>query len=162
MNKKLIRLTESDLHRIVKESINILLNESIVNHNDLIKDVLFNGDLYNVNNKEGYDIGVGYSSGTKKEFFYPYSERMEYSYCHVTVDEINKVVDELKNKGYEFEIDNEGYVFMKGERNGFKPFVPMKPYNKKENNILSPSTNPVEYYTDKLFKDSKDGNLHLF
>ena len=27
MNKKLIRLTESDLHRIVKESINRILNE---------------------------------------------------------------------------------------------------------------------------------------
>ncbi len=28
MNKKLIRLTESDLHRIVKESVNKILNES--------------------------------------------------------------------------------------------------------------------------------------
>ena len=28
MNKKLIRLTESDLHRIVKESVNIVLNET--------------------------------------------------------------------------------------------------------------------------------------
>ena len=28
MNKKLIRLTESDLHRIVKESVNRILNES--------------------------------------------------------------------------------------------------------------------------------------
>ena len=27
MNKKLIRLTESDLHRIVKESVNMILNE---------------------------------------------------------------------------------------------------------------------------------------
>ena len=27
MNKKLIRLTESDLHRIVKESVNKVLNE---------------------------------------------------------------------------------------------------------------------------------------
>lgn len=27
MNKKLIRLTESDLHRIVKESVNRILNE---------------------------------------------------------------------------------------------------------------------------------------
>ena len=29
MNKKLIRLTESDLHRIVKESVNRILRESI-------------------------------------------------------------------------------------------------------------------------------------
>ena len=28
MNKKLIRLTESDLHKIVKESVNRMLNES--------------------------------------------------------------------------------------------------------------------------------------
>ena len=28
MNKKLIRLTENDLHRIVKESVNRLLNEA--------------------------------------------------------------------------------------------------------------------------------------
>ena len=28
MNKKLIRLTESDLHRIVKESVNRVLNEA--------------------------------------------------------------------------------------------------------------------------------------
>ena len=33
MNKKLIRLTESDLHRIVKESVNKVLNESEYDHN---------------------------------------------------------------------------------------------------------------------------------
>lgn len=32
MNKKLIRLTESDLHNIVKQSLNKMLNESIANH----------------------------------------------------------------------------------------------------------------------------------
>ena len=31
MNKKLIRLTESDLHRIVKESTRKILNESCAN-----------------------------------------------------------------------------------------------------------------------------------
>ena len=35
MNKKLIRLTESDLHRIVKESVNRVLNEA--SFRDLIK-----------------------------------------------------------------------------------------------------------------------------
>ena len=29
MNKKLIRLTEQDLHRIVKESVNRILNEEL-------------------------------------------------------------------------------------------------------------------------------------
>ena len=32
MNKKLIRLTESDLHRIVKESVNRILKESLDSH----------------------------------------------------------------------------------------------------------------------------------
>ena len=41
MNKKLIRLTESDLHRIVKESVNEILNERLydipfnVNYKDI-------------------------------------------------------------------------------------------------------------------------------
>jgi hypothetical protein len=45
MNKKLIRLTESDLHRIVKESVNVVLREaykvdSIEDvRNDLIRDL---------------------------------------------------------------------------------------------------------------------------
>jgi hypothetical protein len=33
MNKKLIRLTESDLHRIVKESVNRILREASYNIN---------------------------------------------------------------------------------------------------------------------------------
>lgn len=32
MNKKLIKLTEADLHKIVKQSVNKILNESIANH----------------------------------------------------------------------------------------------------------------------------------
>jgi len=39
MNKKLIRLTESDLHKIVKESVNRILNERVHNlHPDEIND----------------------------------------------------------------------------------------------------------------------------
>ena len=34
MNKKLIRLTESDLHRIVKESVNKVLREAQLNELD--------------------------------------------------------------------------------------------------------------------------------
>ena len=42
MNKKLIRLTEQDLHRIVKESANRILNERIHNlHPDEINDDFF-------------------------------------------------------------------------------------------------------------------------
>ena len=51
MNKKLIRLTESDLHRIVKESVNRVLNEDIDVHMgiDDICNLLGGGD-------KGYDI----------------------------------------------------------------------------------------------------------
>ena len=35
MNKKLIRLTESDLHRVVKESVNKVLNEVMYNGKSL-------------------------------------------------------------------------------------------------------------------------------
>ena len=42
MNKKIIRLTESDLHKIVKESVNRILNERIHNlHPDEINDDFF-------------------------------------------------------------------------------------------------------------------------
>lgn len=39
MNKKLIRLTESDLHRIVKESVNKVLRETIRQRNYYVKEV---------------------------------------------------------------------------------------------------------------------------
>lgn len=50
MDKKLIRLTESDLHRIVKESVNRVLNEDIDVHMgiDDICNLLGGGD-------KGYD-----------------------------------------------------------------------------------------------------------
>lgn len=158
----LIRLTEKDLHGIVRESLNILLKEFSENHYNLIKEVLLNGCFYNVNNINGYDIGIGYGGGNKKEFFYPYSESMEYSFCHVTIDEINRAVKELESKGYEFEYEDEGYVFMKGERKGFNPFVPSKPHFKTQDKPLNPNTDPVGYYSDKIFTKSKNGNLDLF
>ena len=40
MNKKLIRLTESDLHRIVKESVNKILNESFNPNNEKLKFII--------------------------------------------------------------------------------------------------------------------------
>ena len=161
MRKKIIRLTESDLHRIIKESVQRILNEGSNNY-DLIREVLFNGCFYNLKN-DGYDIGVGYGCGNQKEFYYPNSERCEHSYCYVTTDEINQVVRDLENDGYEFERDEDGYVFMKGKREGFKPFVPMKPNPiKKSSEKINPNVDPVGYYSDRLFTQSKDGNLGLF
>ena len=126
-------------------------------------EVLFNGCLYSVNNKEGYDIGVGYGCGNKKEFYYPYSQSMEHSYCHVTTEQINKVVEELEKQGYEFTRDEE-YVFMKGERKPFKPFQPSKPHHldTKRKTTPNPNVNPVDYYSNRLFTNSKNGDLHLF
>jgi len=47
MNKKLIRLTESDLHRIVKESVKRVLNESINDKLQFIIDIVKDlGDVH--------------------------------------------------------------------------------------------------------------------
>lgn len=127
----------------------------------LIREVLLNGDFCDTNNDKGFDIGVGYGRGTKKEFFYPFSERMERLYCHVTIDEIKEVVEELKANGYEFEKEGE-YIFMKGERKAFKDFVPFKTQRKNVKNSLNPNTDAVGYYSDTLFTNSKDGNLKLW
>lgn len=160
--KKLIRLTESDLHGIIMESVKRIINEGS-NVSELIKDVLFSGHCYNTNNKDGYDIGVGYGCGTDKDFYNPGSSRIEHSYCHVSVDDINSVVRELEGRGYEFR-DNGGFVSMCGERNGFKPFVPKKSRcdSNSKGGSINPRTNPVGYYSDRLFTRSKDGNLNLF
>ena len=50
MNKKLIKLTESDLHRIVKESVNRVLKEGSFNPNDdgTFKDMK-DGSTFNIN-----------------------------------------------------------------------------------------------------------------
>lgn len=155
-----MNLNENYLHKVIRESINKVLNEAI-DRNGLIKDVLFSGHCYNTNNKKGYDIGIGYGCGTTKEFYYPYSESMEYSYCHVSVDEINKVVRELESLGYEFKNDG-GFVSMCGEYNSRKQFVPKKPRGDKRGGAINPNLDPVGYYSDRLFKNSDGGNLHLF
>ena len=54
MNKKLIRLTEGDLHRMVKESVKRVLNEHISSKEDFvikyINDMTENGDAIYYNN----------------------------------------------------------------------------------------------------------------
>lgn len=158
--KKLIRLTESDLHDIIMESVKRIINEGS-DVSGLIRDVLFSGHCYNTNNKNGYDIGIGYGCGTDKDFFHPGSSSMEYSYCHVSVDDINRVVRELEGRGYEFKNDG-GFVSMCGERDGFKPFVPKKSRGYNEGGSINPRTDPVGYNGERLFNRSKDGNLNLF
>ena len=161
MVKKYLKLTESDLREIIKESVKRIICENS-DTNRLIKEVLFNGCSYDINNADGYEIGVGYGRGTKKEFYYPYSERLEHSYCHVTVDDINAVVKELEDEGYEFE-HNGNFVSIKGEGGGFHgEFKPSKPSLKNKDSLPNANTDPVGYYSDNLFTKSKDGNLGLF
>lgn len=119
--KKLIRLTDGKINKIVNESVIRTIGKNVGNRS-LIEEALFNGSIYNVNNEEGYDVGVGCEN--IKEFYNTNSSAMEYSYCHTTVEDINVVVNELENMGYEFEHDCDGYVYMKGERK--KPFKPRK------------------------------------
>ena len=158
--KKLIRLTESDLRGIIMESVKRIISEGY-DVSKLIEDVLFGGHCYNTNNKDGYDIGIGYGCGTEKDFYHHGSSHMEYSYCHVSVDEINKVVRELESRGYEFK-DDDGFVSMCGEYNGCKQFVPKKSRGYSEGGAINPNLDPVGYYSDRLFKNSDGGNLHLF
>ena len=59
MNKKLIRLTESDLHKIVKESVNKVLNEGIA---DSVR-IPVNGEVQNWVIRTNYD---GYHQAQRK------------------------------------------------------------------------------------------------
>lgn len=126
----------------------------------LIEEVLFNGCLYSKANTEGYAIGTGYGCGNKKEFYYPYSESLEYTYCTVSVAEIEEVRADIEKRGWTFDVDGD-YVMMHGERKAFKPFIASPPIANPEHR-LNPNTDPVGYYTERLFTKSKDGNLGLF
>ena len=87
MNKKLIRLTESDLHRIVKESVNRILREGEKYHNASPKELLdtdYEGvspEEYNMLRK--YDKGMnvkmvnngGYYGNPKLDSYLKYRDR---------------------------------------------------------------------------------------
>ena len=69
MNKKLIRLTESDIHRIVKESVNRILKEA---YSDIY------GDGFGINYpKNMYDNAYSFSD-TPEEFDKRMKERQKY------------------------------------------------------------------------------------
>ena len=70
MNKKLIRLTESDLHRIVKESVSRLLKESIdktyITYDGINLSLSMNGeDMYIEYNENNKWILAGYHANEK-------------------------------------------------------------------------------------------------
>lgn len=69
MNKKLIRLTESDIHRIVKESINRILKEA---YSDIY------GDGLGVNYPESMYNNAYILSNTPEEFDERMKEREKY------------------------------------------------------------------------------------
>ena len=57
MNKKLIRLTESDLHKIVKESVDRILKESY----DIVEPYCFETDREEQWYQVGYNQGLDYA-----------------------------------------------------------------------------------------------------
>jgi len=69
MNKKLIRLTESDLHRIVKESVNKILKEEYSN---------IYGDGFGINYPEVMYDDACSSSNTPEEFDEKMKKRQTY------------------------------------------------------------------------------------
>ena len=79
MNKKLIRLTESDLHKIVKESVNRIMEEYYpINSNDFTKDYRFaaNGFANNSANMPSpeYDDIAPYSKNIGDYYAAPYRD----------------------------------------------------------------------------------------
>lgn len=54
MNKKLIKLTESDIHRIVRESVNKVLNEIRKPNDRMIGRHKFKGEYYDINGNPIY------------------------------------------------------------------------------------------------------------
>ena len=79
MNKKLIRLTEQDLHRIVKESVNRIMEEYYpVNSNDFAKDYRLGAKGYvngsaNMPNPK-YDDAAPYSKYIGDYYSAPYRD----------------------------------------------------------------------------------------
>jgi len=116
MNKKLIRLTESDLHKIVKESVNMIL-----------KEVKYGGEsLHGNNSKDWYALSQirGYRDndkyGHKK-----YQTKAEYD------DEYGKGLRDFDNG---LSLDG-----MEHERceNGFIPYIDNDEVREKTNRIRS-------------------------
>jgi hypothetical protein len=64
MKKQVIRLTEGDLHRIIKESVNRILSEDVFNNNNMSMPVFEIENINNIelNNIEG-DVAIFNASG---------------------------------------------------------------------------------------------------
>ena len=64
MKKQIIRLTEGDLHRIIKESVNRILKEDVFNNNNMSMPVFEIENINNIelNNIEG-DVAIFNASG---------------------------------------------------------------------------------------------------
>ena len=96
MNKKLIRLTEQDLHKIVKESVNRVLNETMIDRdgNPYIED-------------ESWPAGGGLDSRCS------YNNECIKAYDLVDIDEMGKY---LKKIGFrKIDEDSDSEVWQKGD-----------------------------------------------
>ena len=84
MNKKLIRLTESDLHRIVKESVNkVLKEEEGIFHSE---PNLYNDAYPTRNGIDMYTLG-SHNSKVKPIYFHTKAEAMDWIKDNVTDQE---------------------------------------------------------------------------
>ena len=82
MKKKLIRLTESDLHRIIKESVNRIINEGNELYDEWYEEEDYDGNTGTDGMIRSYDIGTYYMSNAendaKENGFDDVAEYLEY------------------------------------------------------------------------------------
>ena len=111
MNKKLIRLTESDLHRIVKESVNRILRESngYMKWTKQVFDIFVHDILHGAIFSKGYirtfdEVNIHYRlSSDKKELYLTLADG--YKDALALTDLENDVVEYGGGANYEVERD---------------------------------------------------------
>lgn len=116
MNKKLIRLTEGDLHRIVKESVKKILKEEEVN-----------GQLFGLSKLQGRELYDSIDENLKQFDGDAYVSRFYSDENQITIaannaigrDGRREIIEMMKNYGYDYYTSgaNDGYIMMT-----FKPF----------------------------------------
>ena len=111
MNKRLIRLTESDLHKIVKESVNRILRESdgYMKWTKQVFDIFVNDILHGAIFSKGYirtfdEVNIHYRlSSDKKELYLTLADGYEDA---LTLNDLeNDVVEYGGGTNYEVERD---------------------------------------------------------
>ena len=115
MNKKLIRLTENDLHRIVKESVNKILREAV------------DGNLYGLRKMQGEELYDDIDNSLSQLGDDVYVSRFYSDENQITIaanrtvgrNGKREIIEMMKNYGYDYYTSgaNDQYIMMT-----FKPF----------------------------------------